>query len=253
LKEKWPLNKEIFDISQHEKELLQTKEIPKSLRTFLDQRIQIQEGTILFSESSKDDECYLSFIADSGTGMGNFAFHLKMKSDRIIVSDLRRNRSYATTPLGTLKGSSLISADSSEFQILSLIYNQVCESWRNLVDIRFKLLTLLPLASGAAFIGILSDFLNIGLSIFSKTVVTLLGIFVTFAFWIYDRRNSELHNDLISRGRKIEDELGVESGLFRGRMNPSNWLVKHGRTLAMIHGFSFLGWIAVLVLIWIQQ
>ena len=32
--------------------------------------------------------------------------------------------------------------------------------------------------------------------------------------WIYDTRNNELYDELISRGRRIEAELGIHTGAY---------------------------------------
>ena len=53
-----------------------------------------------------------------------------------------------------------------------------------------------------------------------RLLFACLGLVVTLGLLIYELRNSQLHDDLISRGRKIEDELGVDTGVFRGRRSP---------------------------------
>ena len=51
-----------------------------------------------------------------------------------------------------------------------------------------------------------------------QTGVALFGLTVTYALFVYDQRNSQLHDDLISRGRRIELELSVHTGHFMGRL-----------------------------------
>jgi hypothetical protein len=85
-----------------------------------------------------------------------------------------------------------------------------------LVDVRFKLLALVPTAS------LLSLATVIGNAEPSKFIVPqfrslfpVLGLMATLGLLLYDLRNSELHDDLISRGRKIEDEFGRHRRLSR--------------------------------------
>ncbi len=46
-----------------------------------------------------------------------------------------------------------------------------------------------------------------------------LGIRITFGIKIYNNINDGLYNDLIIRAWKIEDGMGVETGIFKGRKN----------------------------------
>jgi hypothetical protein len=57
---------------------------------------------------------------------------------------------------------------------------------------------------------------------------------------VYDRRNSELYNDMISRGRRLEQELGVETG---GRRARSNQFIKHDTAIHLIYGVSMAAWL----------
>jgi hypothetical protein len=117
-----------------------------------------------------------------------------------------------------------------------------------LVDVRFKLLALVPTASLlslAAVIGTAEPS-----KIFTPQVQLLfsvLGLIVTLGLLVYDRRNSELHDDLISRGRKIEDELGVDTCIFRGR-KLAKGIIKHDNATNLLYGAAIVAWIAA---IWI--
>ena len=39
--------------------------------------------------------------------------------------------------------------------------------------------------------------------------------------------NSRFYDDLISRARRIEEELGIDTGQFRGSKDASNKLINH--------------------------
>jgi hypothetical protein len=120
------------------------------------------------------------------------------------------------------------------------LYGRICDSWRALIDVRFKLLALVPIVSGFGVTKVLEA--NTSLSPTAGTGLALIGLFATLGLLIYDLRNSELHDDLISRGRRIEDELGVDTGQFRGRLKASNWWIKHDNAMFIIYGASLLAW-----------
>jgi hypothetical protein len=133
--------------------------------------------------------------------------------------------------------------DGPRRETLTLLYGEVCSSWRELVGVRFKLLALVPTVSVFALVALLTrdrapTAVMVGICCF--------GIVVTTALLLYDQRNSQLHDELISRGRRIESELGVETGLFRGR--PGSWgIVKHDIALFIVYTASLAAWLGALV------
>src|SRR6478672_780598 len=114
----------------------------------------------------------------------------------------RAGRVYTLSPLPALRHGLDPKANKD---VLTTLYNQVCQSWRQYVEVRFKLLALVPslslVALGVLFGGVSSP----GLASLPKVGLALLGLTLVAGLWIYDTRNSELHNDLISRARRIED------------------------------------------------
>ena len=128
-------------------------------------------------------------------------------------------------------------------EILALLYGEVCSSWRELVSVRFKLLALVPTVSVFALVALLTR----GQPPTAVTVgICCFGSVVTAALLLYDQRNSQLHDELISRGRRIESELGVVTGLFLGR--PGSWgIVKHDIALLIIYTTSLAAWLSALV------
>lgn len=76
-----------------------------------------------------------------------------------------------------------------------------------------------------------------------KVLITLFGLLVTAGLILYDRRNTTLHDDLVSRGRKIEEELGVDTGIFRGRKN-ARGIVKHDVAINLIYASCLFAWLA---------
>lgn len=116
-----------------------------------------------------------------------------------------------------------------------------------LTDVRFKLLGLLPLASLAGGYGLFT--LNATAQPVAIWVLRLaLGLFglaVTTGLMMYERRNDGLYDDLISRGRRIEEEWGIDTGLFRGRK--AGRRATHGRATWTIYVATLLLWVGVVL------
>lgn len=164
----------------------------------------------------------------------------------------RDNRHYTTSPLPALLEELRVRSQQDAQEILKMLYSEVCTSWRALMDTRFKLLGFVPSVSVLILIGLLSeDNPAAALSQIAKTAIALFGLLVTFALFVYELRNSQLYDDLISRGRKIEDELGIDTGQFRGRPKPSNKLIKHDVAINLIYGTALAGWIFAFAAIWL--
>jgi hypothetical protein len=157
----------------------------------------------------------------------------------------RNNRHYKTTRLPTLTDS----VDSSQRKdVLMTLYREVCGGWRMLTDVRFKLLGLIPVISGVVLFSLLSEKPD-GPSSLARSGIAIFGLLITTALFIYDRRNSELYDDMISRGRKIEEELGVDTGLFLGRRSPSHKWINHSNATNLIYGAAVAAWLIAFLLI----
>ncbi|MCA0456717.1 MAG: hypothetical protein LCI00_22280 [Chloroflexi bacterium] len=125
------------------------------------------------------------------------------------------NRAYKSTQLPLFKP--YVKPHPHEAVLLTL-YNEIGNNWRMLTDVRFKLLGLVPAISGVLLVSLLSmDEAGKGLSSISRIFAAGFGLIITIAIFLYDRRNSELYDDLISRARRIEVELGMDTGQFLGR------------------------------------
>jgi hypothetical protein len=165
--------------------------------------------------------------------------------------------------------------DQHQLEILKLIYTEACSGWRVLTDVRFKLMGFLPVASGAFLLAILSSGVSgEGASRWARAGLVVFGVLITVALWVYDQRNNELYNEFISRGRRIEHELGVKTGLFLGRPDASKGriplpkkmripllkkttesatsepLIRHGTATGMLYGAVVFVWVFALVIIW---
>jgi hypothetical protein len=140
-------------------------------------------------------------------------------------------------------------ASPDQVRQLEALYAEVCGSWRLLVDVRFKLLALVPAVS-AVTLGVLlpSRREGEGLDAGAGLVIAIFGFVVTLALWIYDQRNSQLHDELVSRGRRIEYELGIGVGQFRGRPG-SRGVVKHDIATAIVYVATLAAWLVAAVVL----
>lgn len=156
------------------------------------------------------------------------------------TTDPRAGRHYKASPLPTLQDG--LPLDQPR-ELLLALYGEVCASWRMLTDVRFKLLGFLPVLSGA---GILT--LRDAVPGWPRVALAALGLAVVVGLTIYDERNSELYNDLISRARKIEEELGFDTGQFRGRVDPKSKGINHSNGTRLVYGASLAAWSLALIM-----
>lgn len=156
-------------------------------------------------------------------------------------NDPRAGRTYGISGLPVLRSDIGLSG-AERAALLTGLYHEVCATWRDLHDVRFKLLGLLPVVTIAALaFGADAD----PASAAGQVILFALGLAVTVGLYVYDLRNSQFYDDLISRGRRIEHELGVDTGIFRGRDGGSG-LVRHGVGTTTIYVAVLLAWAAAL-------
>jgi hypothetical protein len=133
---------------------------------------------------------------------------------------------------------------------LRLDYEETTQLLRTLVDVRFKLLAFVPTIAGAA-VGLFGrprpavELLGLG----------LLGLVATLGVFLYELRNTQLHDALVHRAKELESQLGLPSalgapgpgGLFSERPRRTVRLVglvpaAHDRGLALVYGAALGGW-----------
>jgi hypothetical protein len=184
----------------------------------------------------------------------------------------RKNRMYKSSTLPVLTASPISSGDEHARTLLLAELNEAATAWHMLTDVRFKLLALLPPISALALTAIVtSKGVLEGASAPVRVAAAAFGFLVVLGLKIYDSRNDELYNELISRARRAEFELGIDTGVFRGRKKPSplrrgrlkvpsvlspiaKWadltdgegrtltVVKHGIALKIIYGTVLTAW-----------
>jgi hypothetical protein len=130
-------------------------------------------------------------------------------------------------------------------------YAEVNNNFRMLADIRFKLLALVPALGGAA------NFVLSGFALAQGApsppyslvfIIGVMGFLTTLGITLYDQRNSELYNGLISRAKYLEEILALpQTGQFRERPRRGRRLfgllpMGHDIGLSMIYGPVLGAW-----------
>jgi len=96
-------------------------------------------------------------------------------------------------------------------------YKEVVAQFRTLTDIRFKLLTYLPLGTVAA-----AAFVSPTSNLVKQPAIPAFAFLVTLCIATYDKRNDQHYDELVSRAAELERELQIEHGTFSNRPRP--WL-----------------------------
>jgi hypothetical protein len=124
---------------------------------------------------------------------------------------------------------------------LRLEYDRAVAIFRDLTDIRFKLLALVPTLSGAA-VALLKG---------QQAAVTLIavgvfGLSATLGVLVYELRNSEIRRGAAKRIGELEREL-LHAPLVAGRQKGAPRLfgllpLEHSLGLALVYGAALAGW-----------
>ena len=125
---------------------------------------------------------------------------------------------------------------------LRLDYAQTTELLRELTDVRFKLLAIVPTLAGAAV-----AFLSRGRPAAELLAVGLLGLAATLGIVLYEVRNTQLYDYAIRRAKELEARLDGPGGLFMERPGRDVRvfglaLAGHERGLALVYGAAIAGW-----------
>jgi hypothetical protein len=163
-----------------------------------------------------------------------------IESEEIVTQ--RRRRSYTPSKLPVFRSGI---DEKTQQQRSEKLYAEICSGWRMLTDVRFKLLGLMPAAALAGGYGLFVLHDENALQMWTlRAIISVFGLVVTIGLMIYEQRNDGLYDDMISRGRRIEDEWGVDTGLFRGRLNSG--FANHGRGTWTVYSATLLLWTGAL-------
>ena len=134
----------------------------------------------------------------------------------------------------------LIEVNSSPYDNLKDVYQQLCDSYRAIDDIRMRLLGLLPIATGAGIL-ILSDGGTRAPATGVSAVVGLFGIVVTLGLFLYELHGIKKCAALIDAGKLIERRLQV-NGQFLRRPQQVAGLIDEPFAASIIYPASLAGW-----------
>jgi hypothetical protein len=124
---------------------------------------------------------------------------------------------------------------------LRLEYDRAVAIFRDLTDIRFKLLALVPTLSVAA-VGLLKA----GEAPVTLLAVGALGLAATLGVLVYELRNSEIRHGAARRMGELEREL-MRAPLVTGRPAGAPRLfgilpLEHSLGIALVYGAALAGW-----------
>jgi hypothetical protein len=124
---------------------------------------------------------------------------------------------------------------------LRLEYDRAVAIFRDLTDIRFKLLALVPTLAGAA-VGLLKG----SQAAVTLLAVGLLGLSATLGVLVYELRNSEIRRGAAKRIGELEREL-LHAPLVASRHKGAPRLfgllpLEHSLGLALVYGAALAGW-----------
>jgi hypothetical protein len=135
-------------------------------------------------------------------------------------------------------------------ELLRLDYDQTSGQIRALMDVRFKLLALVPTIAGAAV-----GFLGSRRSAAELLALGLLGLVATIGILLYDLSNTEILDAMLRHARALEELLGLRAGgkstvsggvlsqftLRHGRLF-GRVTVRQERAVGLVYGAALGGW-----------
>jgi hypothetical protein len=139
---------------------------------------------------------------------------------------------------------------AAQLERLRLDYEQTTDLMRQITDVRFKLLALVPTLSGAAV-----AVLGRPTSDAELLAVGLLGLVATVGVLVYELRNTQLYDYALHRAQVLErhlgsislDESALDGGLFSDRPTRSLRLfsvlpVDRDAGLILVYSAAIAGW-----------
>jgi hypothetical protein len=139
---------------------------------------------------------------------------------------------------------------TTRIEIAKLDYEQTMETYRQLVDIRFKLLAFIPTLTAVA-VSVLS---SADMDPPGRFALAVAGFLVTFGVLLYEIRNTQFHDGAYGRLRHLEERLGMPKfgtdkhrGLFGSRLDqtPRTFFslpAKHDPGLWIVYSSALAAW-----------
>jgi hypothetical protein len=136
--------------------------------------------------------------------------------------------------------------DNRRTDIALAEYKEVVAQFRALTDIRFKLLTYLPLGTVAGAV-----FVSNGSQLIDQPAVAAFALVATVCIATYNKRNDQHYDELVSRAAELErEDLRLNHGSFSYR--PQSWLrygrvpVEHRWPIGLLYASASALWASVL-------
>jgi hypothetical protein len=119
------------------------------------------------------------------------------------------------------------------------VYAQVGDNYRQIDDLRLRLLALLPLATGTGLLVLLGGH---AVSAAVDVPAGVFGMVATLSLHFYELHGIEKCAHYIHRGEQLENDLGVR-GSFTSRPHHIFGVVSELLPSALIYPASFTGWL----------
>jgi hypothetical protein len=132
-------------------------------------------------------------------------------------------------------------------EFYSKVYEKIAENVKQLEDIRFKLLAIVPSVSA---IGI-KELYSINCDNNIKVFFAVLGIVITFSIFIFEQRNRQIIKSLNKRKIAIEELMNVETDTFEKDLQ-SKGIVTHRFSMNLIYITAIVSWLLFLFFVMVK-
>jgi hypothetical protein len=123
-------------------------------------------------------------------------------------------------------------------EFYSKVYEKLVDNVKQLEDVRFKLLAIVPSVSA---IGI-KELYAVNCENHVKVFFAILGIVITFSIFIFELRNRQIIKALNKRKVALEDEMNVPTKVFVQNLQSSG-IVTHRFSMNLIYITAIVSWL----------
>jgi hypothetical protein len=123
-------------------------------------------------------------------------------------------------------------------EFYSKVYEKLVDNVKQLEDVRFKLLAIVPSVSA---IGI-KELYAVNCENHVKVFFAILGIVITFSIFIFELRNRQIIKALNKRKVALEDEMDVPTTVFIKDLQSSG-IVTHRFSMNLIYITAIVSWL----------
>jgi hypothetical protein len=123
-------------------------------------------------------------------------------------------------------------------EFYSKVYEKLVDNVKQLEDVRFKLLAIVPSVSA---IGI-KELYAVNCENHVKVFFAILGIVITFSIFIFELRNRQIIKALNKRKVALENEMDVPTTVFMKDLQSSG-IVTHRFSMNLIYITAIVSWL----------